>query len=131
MDKLASMLGAATLLIGAFISGRFRRFRVEGDSMLRAFKPGDRLIVESWTYRRHEPGIGDVVVVRQPGSKERKDLKRIIAGPGSHVTVRGDDVTLANDQWFVVGDNLSQSTDSRELGPVSKADIIGRVWFRY
>jgi hypothetical protein len=31
----------------------------------------------------------------------------------------------------VLGDNLDESTDSRDLGPVKRQDIAGRVWFRY
>lgn len=99
--------------------------------MLRAYAPGDRLIVEALTYRLRSPRVGEVVVVRQAGASGRLGLKRIAAGPGAQVTVRGEEWYLGNDEWFVQGDNLSESTDSRRLGPVSRRDIAGRVWFRY
>jgi signal peptidase I len=47
------------------------------------------------------------------------------------VVVRGEERVLGQDEWFVLGDNVSESTDSRDLGPVPRQDIVGRVWFRY
>jgi signal peptidase I len=132
MRKLvAAVLGLGLLLTG-LVSGRIlRRYVVEGRSMLRAFAPGDRLVVERASYQFRRPRIGEVVVVQQPGADGRLDLKRIAASPGAEVTVRGAPDFLGNDEWYVLGDNLDESTDSRVLGPVKTRDIVGRVWFRY
>lgn len=128
---LGAMLGLG-LLLGGLVSGRLlRRYVVEGRSMLQAYAPGNRLVVEGVSYRLRPPRIGEVVVVRQPGTNGRLDLKRIAAKPGAEVTVRGATDFLGNDEWYVLGDNLDESTDSRELGPVRTKDIVGRVWFRY
>lgn len=99
--------------------------------MVRAYEPGDRVLVESLSYRLREPRVGEVVVVRRPGASGRLDLKRIAAGPGANITVAGEQRRLAADEWFVLGDNLAASTDSRQLGPVQRSDITGRVWRRY
>jgi signal peptidase I len=107
------------------------RYVVQGTSMLQAYKPGDRLLVEGVTYRTRKPHVGEVVVVVQPATMGRLDLKRIAAGPGAEVTVGGAPDFLGEDEWYVVGDNLSESTDSRQLGPVKTKDIVGRVWRRY
>ncbi len=39
-------------------------------------------------------------------------------------------MTLAADQYFVMGDNRPASSDSRSWGPVPTKDVIGRVWLR-
>ncbi len=119
--------------IGAgLFSGRIvRRYVVEGRSMLRAFAPGDRLLVEGLSYRLRTPRVGEVVVVHQQGGNGRLDLKRIAAGPGAEVTVQGQPDFLGHDEWYVVGDNMDESTDSRQLGPVKIDDIVGRVWRKY
>jgi signal peptidase I len=126
-------LGLGSLLVtgGVFGSRLVRRYAVEGRSMLQAYAPGQRLAVESLTYRLRPPRVAEVVVVRQPGSNGRLDLKRIVAGPGAEVSVRGATDFLGKDEWYLLGDNLDESTDSRELGPVKTEDIVGRVWFRY
>jgi signal peptidase I len=132
MKKLLGAAFGLGLLLAGLLSGRVvRRYTVEGRSMLRAYAPGDRLVVEGLGYRFRAPRIGEVVVVRQPGAEGRLDLKRIAAGPGAEVTVRGQTDFLGKDEWYVLGDNLDESTDSRELGPVRRRAIVGRVWFRY
>jgi signal peptidase I len=105
--------------------------------MLRAFESGDRLVVEGLSYRFRAPRIGEVVVVRWPSALSRPpdapqlDLKRIAAAPGLEVEMQGVRQTLGDDEWYVLGDNLGESEDSRMLGPVRTADVVGRVWFRY
>jgi signal peptidase I len=41
-----------------------------------------------------------------------------------------DKVVLAEDEFFVLGDNRNQSKDSRSFGPVNESFIVGRVFFR-
>jgi len=126
---------APLALILASVAGAFgflvRRYVVQGESMLRAYAPGDRLLIDRVSFRFREPRIGEVVVVRQPRAAGRRDLKRIAASPGAPVVVNGASVLLAPDEWFVLGDNLDASTDSRQLGPVKRRDILGRAWFKY
>ena len=129
--RLLLPLSILIALITAVTAPLLRRYLVEGRSMLRAYAPADRLLVERLSYRLREPRVGDAVVVRQPGTDGRLDLKRIAAAPGSTVTVRGAPVVLGYHEWFVLGDNLAESTDSRTLGPVKRGDIVGRVWRRY
>ena len=130
--KRFALLG---LLVGALATARlFSRYVVEGRSMLRAYAPGDRLVVEHLTYRLRPPRVGEAVVVRRegrPATAGRLDLKRVAAGPGADVTVRGQACVLGADEWFLLGDNLSESTDGRDLGPVKRREIVGRAWFRY
>ena len=74
--------------------------------------------------------LGRVVVVRRPDARE--DIKRIVAGPGQRFAlVNGTDVTLAPDEYAVVGDNPSGSTDSRHYGPVKKNEIVAVARFCY
>jgi signal peptidase I len=127
LTVLGLVLGAAAAVLAPLL----RRYVVEGRSMLQAYAPGDRLLVEGLSYRFRAPRIGEVVVVRQPQGGGRLDLKRIAAGRGARVQVMGEELVLGRDEWFLLGDNLSESTDSRQLGPVRREDIVGRVWFRY
>ena len=43
-----------------------------------------------------------------------------------------NEITLADDEFFVVGDNINSGEDSRSgnIGPVNKSLIEGRVWFK-
>lgn len=133
-------------------------FIVEGESMHPTFENADYLIVDELTYRFQAPKRGDVITFRYPGDPSIFYIKRIIGLPGETVAINGgvvtvtetngetltlsepyiaaEDVTytkttsLSADQYFVMGDNRPNSSDSRVWGPLPKSDIIGHVVLR-
>lgn len=84
--------------------------------MLPAFEPGDRLLAlrlpRRWPVRQ-----GDVVLLADPRTSGRQLVKRVAA-------VSEDGVTVG-------GDNEAASTDSRTFGPADRAQLWGRVLYRY
>jgi signal peptidase I len=126
---------------------------VNGRSMLQALQPDDKVMVNKVIYHFQSPERGEVVVFH---TEDGKDLiKRVIGVPGDTVeakegkvfvngkplpepylgkdVVTGDfpPVKVPNGKYFVLGDNRSESADSRILGLVSEEDIIGRASFIY
>jgi signal peptidase I len=126
-----ALLALAAMTALLYAAGRlFPRFEVKGRSMLPTYAPGDRLVLNRLVYVLGQPRKGDVVVVMQPGVG-RRDLKRLAFAPGEVALVDGRSRPLGADEWYVLGDNAAESTDSRQLGPVRRAHIVGKVWFRY
>lgn len=78
-----------------------------------AYKAGSKLFVWRWFFKLKE---GDIVVAKDPRGN-RLVLKRIRK--------------IGKGKYFLVGDNLKKSTDSRHFGAVGRDHIIGKVWFRY
>lgn len=106
-------------------------------------------------------GRGDIVVFRYPEDPDVDFVKRVIALPGETIEIankriwidgrqldepylvqrddrkrmpRRDDfgpLTLAGDEFFVMGDNRDESNDSRYWGPVPRSLIIGKPWMIY
>ncbi len=126
---------------------------VYGQSMEPNLHPNQRLIVDKLSYRLRPPQRDDIVVVDLPDMDEML-VKRIIALPGERVEVRGGTVyvngapiaepyahdltpydmaplTLGPLAYFVMGDNRGNSNDSRSFGPITRDEIVGRVWLRY
>ncbi|MDO5737714.1 MAG: signal peptidase I [Eubacteriales bacterium] len=92
------------------------------------------------------------------GEEAPRLIKRVIGCPGDHIRIKDGfiyvndiklsesyiasdlvtepfdsryvDVTLAEDEYYVLGDNRNHSRDSRSFGPVHKSDIVGKLWFR-
>lgn len=154
--KIAVLAGITIGLVRYFI---FKPFYVEGQSMDPAYHEKEYLIIDEISYRFREPERGEVVVLRAPTIEKDFYLKRIIGMPGERVKVENDKiiiynnensqgvvleeiyledkttpgettVTLASDEYFVMGDNRRASFDSRRFGPVKKEAIIGRTWLR-
>ena len=133
-------------------------FVVDGESMHPTFENLDYLIVDELVYDFKTPARGDVIVFRYPGNPSVFYIKRIIGVPGETVaidhgiiTVTAADgtrqtlaepyivnedatytknVILSADEYFVMGDNRPNSSDSRVWGPLPKKNIIGRVDLR-
>jgi nickel-type superoxide dismutase maturation protease len=85
---------------------------VSGDSMEPTLHEGDMLLV-SYGGRVHP---ADVVVVSLPGGRPLSVKRAVLRGA---------------EGWWVEGDCPSRSTDSRQLGPLPDASVLGRVVLRY
>lgn len=126
---------------------------VFGQSMEPNLSPFQRLIVDKLSYRLHTPQRNDIVVVDLPQLDDML-VKRVVGLPGETIAVRQGlvyvngapllepfahdvdgatmaAVTVAADEYFVLGDNRDDSNDSRYFGPVPAQRIVGRVWLRY
>jgi len=116
---------AAAAVLAAWAAARAAgAFRVEvaGRSMVPALRPGDWLVAT----RRGRISRGSVVVLAHP--EEGLDLvKRVHGVPGDLVDGR----PLGPDEYLVVGDNATASTDGRRFGPVHRRAIEGVVRARY
>jgi len=99
--------------------------------MLPTLSPGDRVVINALAYRLRSPRTGQIVVLHPPGSPTRLDIKRVAGKPGEPAMVDEREAILGPDEWYVTGDNSLESTDSRDYGPVRRADLVGPVWFTY
>jgi signal peptidase I len=134
----------------------YQPVRVEGTSMLPMLQDQDRLFINKMAYRVGEIHRGDVVVFLYPHDHEKSYIKRVIALPGDdlridhgQVYVNGDKVmekyvpkrfaddrsqpemTVPANEYFVMGDHRSISSDSRDFGPVDRDLIYGKAAFVY
>ena len=145
-----------TYLIIAFVG---QRTVVHGESMENTLYDGDNLIVDKWTYRTHDPVRFDIVVFPYKYEKNTYYIKRVIGLPGESVRIdaygniyindvlleesygreairdaglAGNTVYLGADEYFVLGDNRNNSSDSRDpgIGPIKRNEIVGKAWMR-
>jgi signal peptidase I len=128
---------------------------VHGPSMQPTYHEGQRLFITRYLF--HGPHRGDVVVFDPPVHSADQYIKRIVGMPGDQISVRGGrvrvngelldepylhgmktacagrwcEVTLGADQYFVMGDNRTNSSDSRYWGPVTRDSLAGKAWLLY
>lgn len=140
-----------------------QRTEVSGESMSNTLHSGDTLWIDKLEYEFGSPKRYDVVVFPYGDDEDTFYIKRIIGLPGETVYIdedgnifiddellesdvygretiasdkRGvaaDEITLGDDEYFVLGDNRNNSRDSRvaDVGNIHKKDIIGRAVFRF
>lgn len=145
------------LVIGLFFRALvIQPFVVDGVSMETNFHDKEALLVDKISYHFDNIKRGDVIIFVAPKSPQDDYIKRVIGLPGETVSITSNQVfingrllsepyltpgtqtltnqdnnfsiTLAADQYFVMGDNRSNSSDSRDWGPVPSQNIIGRAW---
>src|SRR5690606_17460940 len=120
------------------------------------FEDNQYILVDQVTYRFRAPKRGDVVVFKYPNNINVSFIKRVIGLPGETVQVQDGKVyitnaenprgtlinepylrnetnidtrrTLGKDEYFVMGDNRLDSSDSRTWGAVPRKLIVGKVW---
>ena len=68
------------------------------------------------------------MLVRHPADPDLRMVKRITAVPGD---ITPDDTVLARGEYWVEGDNVGASTDSRAFGPVHRGHLLARAWLVY
>ena len=81
--------------------------------MFPLLQPGNEILIDPHAYKKSLPKLNDIVVTKHPYKPEIIIVKRITAIDGS--------------DYFLTGDNLADSTDSRHWGSVKSEEILGRV----
>lgn len=135
-----------------------QRTEVSGSSMETTLSDEDQLIVDKMTYRFRDPKRYDIVVFPYQYQDNTYYIKRIIGLPGETVQILSgmvyidgmrldehygneimenpgiaeEPLTLGEDEYFVLGDNRNNSSDSRasDVGLIHRKDLIGRAWIR-
>lgn len=59
--------------------------------------------------------------------ENKEVVKKIVGFPNEKIDVEGKEISLSSDEIFVLGENLKESIDSREYGPLNKNQIIGKI----
>lgn len=151
---LLGVLGGVLVLAALLRLFVLQPYVISSNSMEPTLKSGDRILVNTLSYRYFAPSRGDVVVFAYPKDLKRTFVKRVVAVEGETVELRGNEVfingqvvkepylhpgdypsfgpeTVPKGKVFVLGDNRQVSEDSREWGLLSKSNLIGKAWFTY
>ena len=160
-DILSTSLYLLIVLVMTFLVVTYvgQRTKVIGSSMSPTLADGDNLIVDKISYRFHDPERFDIVVFPFRYADKTYYIKRIIGLPGETVQVKdgyvyingeklesdiygkevmqsagiaAEPITLGDDEYFVLGDNRNNSSDSRDpsVGILKRKDLLGRAWVR-
>jgi signal peptidase I len=151
---------ALTVLMFLVIRFAVQNFNIEGHSMEPSLHDQELILVDKWTYLFRPPARGDVIVFIAPPQPSQDYIKRVIGLPGDVITIQNNTVIVDSvalketyvdprnqgntiedrhivnmvvppNDYFVLGDNRANSSDSRVWGFVPKQNIIGRAALVY
>jgi len=150
-DALKYIIAIAVILIFAIYVVSFQE--VIGPSMNNTLKSGDITVVNKLVFRLRNIKRNEIVSLKKD---DKIMVKRIIGLPGEHIEYKDNILyvdgkkisdsrssstkdfklesigydTIPKDMYLVLGDNRTNSSDSRTFGLVKKSDIIGKVNIR-
>jgi len=150
-DPRRTLARALVLVVSVMVVAKFvlLPIKVEGGSMLPTYQDHRVNLVNRLAYLFHEPRRGDVVAIRLAGPSIMY-MKRIVGLPGEtvafhhgHAVINGKiledpyvkfpcdweraPVTLAPDQYFVVGDNRNMPIEDHTMGEPHRNRIVGKL----
>jgi signal peptidase I len=152
--EVIKTIAIAAIVVFGIRAVLFQPFLVSGASMEPNISQNNYLIIDELTYRFRDPMRGEVIVFRYPGDATTFYIKRIMGLPGEDITVDNGVVSvngkavdestylkgigtagsthmkLGAGEYFVMGDNRSNSYDSRAWGPLDRKYIVGRALLR-
>jgi signal peptidase I len=153
--KFALIAALIVIPIRTFIA---QPFIVSGNSMIPTFHDQEYLIVDELSFHMRDPHRGEVIVFKYPKDTSKYFIKRVIGLPGETLKFKGGEiiivnekyaegialdqsyienkskdtfeVTLKDDEYYVMGDNRIASSDSRAWGPLPRKYMVGRALIR-
>jgi len=151
-DVLETLL--LTIVIYAVLSTVIGRYKVLSVSMEPTLYEGQYLLISKQTHKIWPLRRGDIIVFQYPRDTTKNYIKRIAGLPGEKIELRSGKLyvngelvpetwisgqtggsfaprQLGEDEYFVMGDNRNNSSDSRAWGPIKNWHIAGKAIFRY
>ena len=160
-EIISTILYILAVLLGTYLLITFvgQRTSVSGSSMEPTLSNNDQLILDKISYRFSEPKRFDIIVFPFQYKENTYYVKRVIGLPGEtvqidlegNIYINGEileedygkekinfpglavePITLGDDEYFVMGDNRNNSSDSRDpsVGNIRRSNIIGKAWVR-
>lgn len=156
--EFVAIVAAVLVVLRFFVA---EPHRVSGRSMVPNFQDGDYIITNKLAKSMGTLQRGEVIILHNPRNPDQVFIKRIIGLPGERIKIskgkvhinsqvldepylpsglptppgafleEGEEITVPDNQYFVIGDNRGGSSDSREWGTIKYDLIIGQAWARY
>jgi signal peptidase I len=104
----------------------YRPVSIDNNAMENTLLAGDFILVDRFSGTH--PAHSDLVAFHNPKDRQQISVMRVKGLPGDRIA---DGSIVPPDHYYVLGDNLDHSIDSRTWGFLNAGDIIGQPKFIY
>lgn len=160
LDFLETIVVALSIFVVVYLF-LVQPHEVKGGSMEPNFYNNEYILTDKISYKFSPPVRGDVIIFESPTNPDLDYIKRIIALPGEKIKIQhgqvfvngqrldelylstatylpadnsiheGEEITIPEGSYFVMGDNRPNSSDSRVFNAISEKRIVGKAFLRY
>jgi len=142
-----------TAILFLILNTTTARFQVRGSSMEPTLHNEQYLVISKVTYWVHPPERRDIIVFQPPNNPDEDYIKRVVGLPGEQIEIRDGTIwvdgvaieetyianptsysgawRLGEEEYFVLGDNRGNSSDSHSWGLLPQENIVGKAWLCY
>ena len=157
LGELVLMVALAFILASGIRTFVIQPYVIPSGSMIPTIEIQDRVLANKFVYRFREPEAGEIVVLDDPTGTVPTLIKRVVATGGQTVDLQDGAVvidgvvleepyihgqpsepmsiempyTVPEDSVWLMGDNRTNSADSRVFGAVPLSEIRGEAVFRF
>jgi len=141
---------AIAIILALGVRAALRLYVIPSSSMAPTLVPGDHIVVTPYRFSS-SPKRGDVIVFRSTRTADELMIKRVIGTPGDLVETRAGRVIVSGHAlpepyvataattgaispqiipancYFVLGDNRTDSLDSRSWGVLPRDFVVGKA----
>jgi signal peptidase I len=102
----------------------FKIVKVQGNSMYPILKDNTFLIADRYLHKLFEIQKNDILLLEVD---KKEVVKKIVGFTGENILIENKKISLEKNEIYVLGENLPESIDSREYGPLKTSQIIGKI----
>lgn len=124
MVKIKKVVKIIPFFFFFFLLFDLKLVQINGNSMSPTLPNKSYALVDKYLFKLFQINSGDILLFKKDNEEV---VKKIIGFPNSKIVIEDKEIALSDNEIYVIGENLTESVDSRSYGPLNSKSIIGKI----